>query len=128
MTKGETVLILGATGVAGQLAIQVGAGTWEPSASLPRAETSKPYLRSDIDAIVPLGQSEDAIRESFAAVAAKGIDAVIDYLWGRPTELCLRPSQWPSIRTPRGRFAWSRSAKVPEGPSPCRVPLSAAWT
>ncbi len=42
-----------------------------------------------IDAIVPLNQSDDAVREAFAAEAANGIDVVIDYLWGRPTELLL---------------------------------------
>ena len=29
------------------------------------------------------------MREAFAAEAATGIDVVIDYLWGRPTELLL---------------------------------------
>jgi NADPH2:quinone reductase len=29
------------------------------------------------------------VRAAFAAEAAKGIDVVIDYLWGRPTELLL---------------------------------------
>ena len=39
--------------------------------------------------MVALAQPEDAVREAFAAEAAKGIDVVIDYLWGRPTELLL---------------------------------------
>jgi NADPH2:quinone reductase len=41
------------------------------------------------DAVISLGQPEDAVREAFAAEAAFGIDVVIDYLWGRPTELLL---------------------------------------
>ena len=88
VTKGETVLILGATGVAGQLAIQVarhlGAGR-----IIAAGRNVEALSALDVDAIVPLSQSEDAVRESFAAVAASGIDAVIDYLWGRPTELLL---------------------------------------
>jgi hypothetical protein len=44
---------------------------------------------TDIDATIALGQPEDAVREAFTAVAATGIDVVIDYLWGRPTELLL---------------------------------------
>jgi threonine dehydrogenase-like Zn-dependent dehydrogenase len=44
---------------------------------------------ADVDAIVALGQPEEAVREAFAAEAAIGIDVVIDYLWGQPTELLL---------------------------------------
>jgi NADPH:quinone reductase-like Zn-dependent oxidoreductase len=88
LQKGETVLILGATGVAGQLAIQaakhlgakrvIGAGR-----NLDALGSARP------DAIVSLTQPEDAIRDAFAAEAKQGIDLVIDYLWGRPTELLL---------------------------------------
>ena len=38
---------------------------------------------------MPLGQSDEAVREAFAAEVSAGIDVVIDYLWGRPTELLL---------------------------------------
>jgi NADPH2:quinone reductase len=44
---------------------------------------------ADVDGVIALGQSEDAVRDAFAAEAANGIDVVIDYLWGRPTELLL---------------------------------------
>jgi len=44
---------------------------------------------ADVDAVIALGQSEDAIRDALAAEAASGMDVVIDYLWGRPTELLL---------------------------------------
>jgi NADPH2:quinone reductase len=88
VAKGETVLILGATGVAGQLAIQVarylGAGR-----VIAAGRNIEGLSTLEIDSIVPLGQSEDAVREAFAAEAAAGIDVVIDYLWGRPTELLL---------------------------------------
>ncbi len=42
-----------------------------------------------MNAVISLAQPEDAIRDAFAAEAANGIDVVIDYLWGRPTELLL---------------------------------------
>ena len=88
VAAGETVLILGATGVAGQLAIQVarhlGAGR-----VIAAGRNVEGLSTLQIDAIVPLGQSEDGVREAFAAEAASGIDVVIDYLWGRPTELLL---------------------------------------
>ena len=44
---------------------------------------------ADVDAVIALGGSEDGVRDAFATEAAKGIDVVIDYLWGRPTELLL---------------------------------------
>jgi NADPH:quinone reductase-like Zn-dependent oxidoreductase len=88
VTKGETVMILGATGVAGQLAVQIARylGAKRVIASGRNVEA---LSKLNIDAVVPLGQQEDAVREAFAAEAAGGIDVVIDYLWGRPTELLL---------------------------------------
>jgi NADPH2:quinone reductase len=88
LKKGETILILGATGVAGQLAIQVarqlGAGR------IVGAGRNLDALASEnLDGVVSLTQEDDAIREAFAVEARKGIDVVIDYLWGRPTELLL---------------------------------------
>jgi len=47
------------------------------------------FAAEHLDAIVPLSQPEDAVRDAFAAEAAAGIDVVLDYLWGRPTELLL---------------------------------------
>ena len=85
---GETVLVLGATGVAGQLALQVarhlGAGrVIAAGRNVGAIETGA------ADAIVSLAEPEDAIREAFSQEASRGIDVVIDYLWGRPTELLL---------------------------------------
>jgi NADPH:quinone reductase-like Zn-dependent oxidoreductase len=88
LAKGETVLILGATGVAGQLAIQVarqlGAGR-----VIAAGRNVESLAAAPVDAIIALGQSDEAVRDAFAAEAAAGIDVVIDYLWGRPTELLL---------------------------------------
>ncbi len=88
LQKGETVLILGATGVAGQLAIQ--AARHLGAKRVIAAGRNLDVLSSDKpDALVSLTQADDAIREAFAVEAGKGIDVVIDYLWGRPTELFL---------------------------------------
>ena len=104
LVKGETVLILGATGVAGQLAIQaariLGAGRLIAAGRNVDALAGMP-----VDAVIGLGASDDAIREAFTAEASNGIDVVIDYLWGHPTELLLdalakgfRPSSTRSTR------------------------------
>ncbi len=86
LVKGESVLILGATGVAGQLAIQV--ARYLGAKRIVAAGRNLEALASEnLDAVVSLAQSDDAIREAFAVEARKGIDVVIDYLWGRPTEV-----------------------------------------
>jgi len=85
---GETVMVLGSTGVAGQLAVQV-ARLLGARQVIGVGRNVEAIAASDVDAIVALSQPEDAVRDAFAAVAEKGIDVVIDYLWGRPTELLL---------------------------------------
>jgi NADPH2:quinone reductase len=88
VTAGETVLILGATGVAGQLAIQVarflGAGR-----VIGVGRNVEALAAANVDAVIALTQPEDEVRDAFTAEVAQGIDVVIDYLWGRPTELLL---------------------------------------
>ena len=88
LAAGETVLIMGATGVAGQLAIQV-ARHLGAKRVIAAGRNVDAIAAADVDAVIALGQPEDAIRDAFAAEAARGIDVVVDYLWGRPTELLL---------------------------------------
>jgi NADPH2:quinone reductase len=82
------VLVLGATGVAGQLALQA-ARLLGAKRIIGAGRNIAAIAAEDVDAIIALAQPEDAVREAFAAEAASGIDVVIDYLWGRPTELLL---------------------------------------
>jgi NADPH:quinone reductase-like Zn-dependent oxidoreductase len=88
LAPGETVLVMGATGVAGQLATQV-ARQLGARRVIAAGRNVAAIAAGEVDAIIALGQPEDAIRDAFAAEAASGIDVVIDYLWGRPTELLL---------------------------------------
>jgi NADPH:quinone reductase-like Zn-dependent oxidoreductase len=88
LIAGETVLIMGATGVAGQLAIQV-ARHLGAKRVIAAGRNVEAIAKADVDAIIALGQPEDALREALTAEAANGIDVVVDYLWGRPTELVL---------------------------------------
>jgi NADPH:quinone reductase-like Zn-dependent oxidoreductase len=88
LLPGETVLILGATGVAGQLAIQVARQLG--AKRIVGAGRNVDALRSaGLDEVIALNQPEDDLRKAFIAEAVAGIDVVIDYLWGRPTELLL---------------------------------------
>ncbi|MGA8671556.1 MAG: zinc-binding alcohol dehydrogenase family protein [Terracidiphilus sp.] len=88
LKAGETVLILGATGVAGRLAIQASRYLGAKRV-IAVGRNVDAIAKENVDAIIALGQSDDAVREAFVAEATSGIDVVIDYLWGRPTELLL---------------------------------------
>lgn len=88
LKAGESVLILGATGVAGQLAIQV-ARHLGASRIVAAGRNPESLASERVDSVVSLAQSDDAIRDAFTSQAKQGIDVVIDYLWGRPTELLL---------------------------------------
>lgn len=88
LKPGESVLILGATGVAGQIAIQA-ARRLGASRVIAAGRNLEALAGEKPDAVVSLTQSEDAIRDAFTSEAKQGIDVIIDYLWGRPTELLL---------------------------------------
>jgi NADPH:quinone reductase-like Zn-dependent oxidoreductase len=88
LQTGETVLILGAAGVAGQLAVQT-ARQLGAQRVIGVGRNVDALRDAQVDAVIALGDGDDAVREAFTREAQSGIDVVIDYLWGRPTELLL---------------------------------------
>lgn len=88
----ETVLILGATGVAGQLAVQIakhfGA---ERVVAAGRNRRVLATLRDlGADATIALDLSDQELTAAFIREAGpKGFDVVLDYVWGHPTEVLL---------------------------------------
>jgi NADPH:quinone reductase-like Zn-dependent oxidoreductase len=92
LAEGETVLILGATGVAGKLAVQIarilGAGR---VVAVGRNEQALNTLGAlGADATIRLNQPHEELIQAFRRAAAqKRFDVVIDYLWGQPTEALL---------------------------------------
>jgi NADPH:quinone reductase-like Zn-dependent oxidoreductase len=90
LQPGESVLINGATGVAGQQAIQVAKylGASRVIAT-GRKESAFAKLRSlGADETISLRQSPDALVESFRR-ALPGISVVLDYIWGSSAEALL---------------------------------------
>jgi len=91
--KGETVLVNGATGVSGRIAIQVakmlGAGRVVGTGT---NETSLNLLESlGADAVIDLKQSDEQLLEAFEKEKGEsGFDIVIDFLWGHPAEILLQ--------------------------------------
>jgi NADPH:quinone reductase-like Zn-dependent oxidoreductase len=88
LAAGESVLIMGATGVAGQLAIRV-ARHLGAKRIVAAGRNVAALANADVDAIIPLDQPDDAVRDALTAETARGINVIVDYLWGRPTELVL---------------------------------------
>lgn len=92
IASGETVLVQGATGVTGKLAIQTAKllGAGRVVAAGQNEEVLKTLPQLGADATIRLDKSESELSEVFAREAgAKGFDVVIDYLWGSPTEALL---------------------------------------
>jgi len=89
---GESVLILGATGVAGQLAVQIakrlGARRVVGAGRNPEALAKLTELGAD--AVVSLDQEHDSLVAAFRKEYADGgVDVVLDYLWAKPAEALL---------------------------------------
>ena len=90
LQKGETVLIMGATGVSGKLAIQVakhlGAGRVVAAGRNPHVLEKLSSLGAD--AVISLAQPDGALAETFAAAASRHpFDVILDYVWGHPVEV-----------------------------------------
>ncbi len=92
LARGENVLILGATGVTGRLAIKIaklsGAGRVVAAGRNPQALQTLKHLGAD--ATIRLDVAEKVLHESFQREAGStGFQVVIDYVWGQPTEAFL---------------------------------------
>ncbi|MFC4534949.1 quinone oxidoreductase family protein [Sphaerisporangium dianthi] len=89
---GETVLVQGATGVAGRLAVKVarllGAGriiaTGRDDDQLREVEAI------GADTVINTAVSDEALTQAYLDARGDGYDVVVDYLWGRPSEILLR--------------------------------------
>jgi NADPH2:quinone reductase len=108
-TRGERVLILGATGVAGRLAVQVakrlGASRVVAAGRNPQALSAVKQLGADVT--LSLAQEQDALVEAFRRELAEGgIDVVLDYVWGEPAECFFRAISQRGLQrsSPRVRF------------------------
>jgi NADPH:quinone reductase-like Zn-dependent oxidoreductase len=89
LTAGETVLVNGATGTAGRLAVQISKymGARKVVATGRNVDALNALSVLGADVTIPLGDAgdefEDALQEQFGG---DGIDVVLDYLWGQSAE------------------------------------------
>jgi len=106
---GSSVLVLGATGSAGQLAIQI-ARHLGASRVVAAGRGSEKLAALDADATIDLSADADAVARELGEKAAD-VDVVLDYLWGPPTELALMPLLL--ARTDRSRLlSWIEIGSV----------------
>jgi NADPH2:quinone reductase len=105
---GESVLILGATGVAGQLAVQIakrrGARRVVGAGRNPEALEKLKALGAD--AVIRLDQERDALVAAFRNEFDQGIDVVLDYLWGGPAEAALQAIGKKGLKTASKRVRY----------------------
>jgi NADPH:quinone reductase-like Zn-dependent oxidoreductase len=91
LRAGETVLVNGATGAAGRLAVQIARhlGAAKVIATGRNREALKSLAALGADVIIPLAEDPAAQERAFAEQFAAGVDVVIDYLWGPGAERLL---------------------------------------
>jgi len=89
---GEGVLIVGATGIAGQLAVQIARrlGARRVAAAGRNEARLKELEPLGADAVISLGQERGAVVSALRAeIKEHKTDVVIDYVWGSPAEMVL---------------------------------------
>lgn len=91
LRKGETVLINGATGTSGRLAVQVAKylGAARVIATGRNVAVLQELAAAGADVTIPLVEDADALEQSFKPHFAEGVDVVLDYLWGPSAERML---------------------------------------
>ena len=92
LKRGETVLILGATGVAGKLAVQIAKhlGAGRVVAAGRDAQVLGTLNDLGADATIHLDQPDKELTEAFIREAGhKPFEVIIHYLWDHPTEVLL---------------------------------------
>jgi NADPH:quinone reductase-like Zn-dependent oxidoreductase len=103
---GESILILGATGVAGQLAVQVAKrlGARRIIAAGRNPEALEKLNSLGADAVISLEQDQTSLVSAFRTEIEAGVDVVLDYLWGRPAELVLQAISQKGLRKAGARI------------------------
>jgi NADPH:quinone reductase-like Zn-dependent oxidoreductase len=125
LQPGEMVLVLGATGVAGQLAVQIakhlGAERVVAAGRNRRVLATLPDLGAD--ATIALDLSDPELTAAFIREAGpRRFDVVLDYVWGHPTEVLLEALTGHDVKIAASR---TRLVEIGEMAGPT-IALSAA--
>ena len=91
LRPGETVLVNGATGASGRLAIQIAKhlGAKKVIATGRQVRQFDDLRRLGADAVIELTEDREALEGAFRHEFSQGVDIVLDYLWGPSAETLL---------------------------------------
>lgn len=103
LKAGETVLVNGATGTSGRLAVRIARhlGAGRVIATGRRAEVLETL---GADATIQLTADQDALERRFRERFAEGVDVVLDYLWGDSAACLLRAGAKAGVEAVPIRF------------------------
>lgn len=106
-TAGESVLILGATGVAGRIAVQIAKrlGARRVIAAGRNPQALETLRELGADTVLSLDQEQGPMVDAFRREYTKeGVDVVLDYVWGRPAECLLEATSQKGLRKAASRL------------------------
>jgi NADPH:quinone reductase-like Zn-dependent oxidoreductase len=128
LKRGETVLVNGATGTAGRLAVQIAKhlGAKKVIATGRNADALNAVATLGADVTIPLVENEAALESHFKEQFAEGVDVVIDYLWGKSAERLLIAGAKAGPEAVPIRFVQVGSASGPDITLPSAVLRSSA--
>lgn len=122
-SPGQSVLVLGATGNAGQMAVQIAKHFGASAVIAAGRDADRLALLRDLgaDETVSLAGADDAVDLALGR-AGSTVDVVIDYTWGAPTQRAL-PAIVSHRADPAQPLIWLQIGAI-AGPS---VELHSAW-
>ncbi len=130
LMAGETVLVNGATGTAGRLAVQIAKqlGAKKVIATGRNVAALDSVAALGADVTIPLVEDDAAQEDAFKAQFTAGVDVVIDYLWGASAELLLISAAKAAPEATPIRFVQVGSASGSDITLPSPVLRSSAIT
>jgi NADPH:quinone reductase-like Zn-dependent oxidoreductase len=128
LVAGETVLVNGAAGAAGRLAVQIAKrlGAAKVIATARDAKALEAVAALGADVTIPLVADDAALEAALKAQFAAGVDVVIDYLWGRSAERLLSAAAKAGKDAAPIRFVQVGSVSGPDISLPSAVLRSSA--
>ena len=130
LSAGETVLVNGATGTAGRLAVQIAKhlGAAKVIATGRNLDALKSVAGLGADVTIPLVEDGTALENAFKEQFAAGVDVVIDYLWGPSAERLMIAGAKAGRDAVPIRFVQVGSASAPNITLPSAALRSSAIT
>jgi NADPH:quinone reductase-like Zn-dependent oxidoreductase len=128
LVKGETVLINGATGVSGRLAVQIARylGAGKVIATGRSGQVLQSLQKLGADVTISVAQEKDVLEGELRAQFKEGVDVVLDYLWGKSAEQLLASAAQAAAEAVPIRFVQIGAISGPEITLPGAVLRSTA--